>query len=126
MVPWTGPSVVATVSAGGHGVTRAASRESARSFGMISTLVRSNIRAPPNFRAAVEIRSARSSSGVTQGGPVQYMLLIYGCDRPEPGDPGFEEALTRVNAFAAECRRRGAFVYGHPLQAESTATTVSV
>jgi hypothetical protein len=57
---------------------------------------------------------------------VQYMLLIYGCDRPEPGDPGFEEALTRVNAFAAECRRRGAFVYGHPLQAESTATTVSV
>jgi hypothetical protein len=54
------------------------------------------------------------------------MLLIYGCDRPEPGDPGFEEALTRVNAFADECRRRGAFVYGHPLQAESTATTVSV
>jgi hypothetical protein len=57
---------------------------------------------------------------------VQYMLLIYGCDRPEPGDPGFEEALTRVNAFADECRRRGAFVYGHPLQPESTATTVSV
>lgn len=57
---------------------------------------------------------------------MQYMLLIYGCDRPEPGDPGFEEALTRVNAFAEECRRRGAFVYGHPLQPEGTATTVSV
>jgi hypothetical protein len=57
---------------------------------------------------------------------VQYMLLIYNCDRPEPGDPGFEEALARVNAFADECRRRGAFVSGHPLQSESTATTVSV
>ncbi|WP_236790310.1 YciI family protein [Amycolatopsis sp. GM8] len=57
---------------------------------------------------------------------MQYMLLIYNCVRPEPGDPGFAEALTRVNAFADECRRRGAFVSGHPLQAEHTATTVSV
>jgi hypothetical protein len=57
---------------------------------------------------------------------VQYMLLIYDCDRPEPGDPGFTEALARVNAFADECRRRGVFVSGHPLQAEETATTVSV
>jgi hypothetical protein len=57
---------------------------------------------------------------------VQYMLLIYNCDRPEPGDPGFEDALASVNAFADECRRRGAFVAGHPLQGEDTATTVSV
>ncbi|HVV08437.1 YciI family protein [Amycolatopsis sp.] len=55
-----------------------------------------------------------------------YMLLIYNCERPEPGDPGFPEALARVNAFADECRRRGAFVAGHPLQGEHTATTVSV
>jgi hypothetical protein len=54
------------------------------------------------------------------------MLLIYDCDRPEPGDPGFEDALASVNAFADECRRRGAFVAGHPLQGEDTATTVSV
>jgi hypothetical protein len=54
------------------------------------------------------------------------MLLIYNCDRPEPGDPGFEDALASVNAFADECRRRGAFVAGHPLQGEHTATTVSV
>ncbi|WP_245787816.1 YciI family protein [Amycolatopsis saalfeldensis] len=54
------------------------------------------------------------------------MLLIYDCDRPEPGDPGFEDALASVNAFADECRRRGAFVGGHPLQGEHTATTVSV
>jgi hypothetical protein len=54
------------------------------------------------------------------------MLLIYNCERPEPHDPGFPEALARVNAFADECRRRGAFVAGHPLQGEHTATTVSV
>ncbi|MFF0490970.1 YciI family protein [Nocardia sp. NPDC004068] len=57
---------------------------------------------------------------------MQYMLLIYGCERPEVGEPGFEEALARVNGFAEECRRRGAFVWGRPLQGEHTATTVSV
>ena len=57
---------------------------------------------------------------------MQYMLLIYNCERPEPGDPGFEEVLARINAFADECRRRGALVAGSPLQGESTATTVSV
>jgi hypothetical protein len=57
---------------------------------------------------------------------VRYMLLIYDCDRPEPGDPRFPEALAAVNAFAAECRRRGAWVAGDPLQPVSTATTVRV
>jgi hypothetical protein len=57
---------------------------------------------------------------------VKYMLLIYNCERPEPGDPGFVEALARVNAFADECRRRGVLVAGDPLQGEHTATTVSV
>ncbi|QRP49535.1 YciI family protein [Amycolatopsis sp. FDAARGOS 1241] len=57
---------------------------------------------------------------------MQYMLLIYNCERPEPGDPGFEEAVARVNAFADECRRRGVWVDGKPLHGEATATTVSV
>jgi len=57
---------------------------------------------------------------------MRYMLLIYNCERPAPGEPGFEEALARVNAFAAECRRRNAFVAGDPLRDESTATTVRV
>lgn len=57
---------------------------------------------------------------------MKYMLLIYNCDRPEPGDPRFADALARVNAFAEECRRRGVFVSGHPLQPEHTATTVAV
>lgn len=57
---------------------------------------------------------------------MEYMLLVYDCDRPEPDDPGFAAALARVNAFADECRRRGAFVGAHPLQGEGAATTVSV
>jgi hypothetical protein len=57
---------------------------------------------------------------------LKYLLMIYNCDRPEPGDPGFSDALARVNAFADECRRRGALVAGDPLQGEHTATTVSV
>src|SRR2546428_11538179 len=56
---------------------------------------------------------------------MHYMFLIYNCDdRPKPGDPRFEEILTRVNAFADECRRRGGFVAGDPLKPGSTATTV--
>ncbi|NYI91369.1 hypothetical protein HNR02_004692 [Amycolatopsis endophytica] len=57
---------------------------------------------------------------------MRYLLMIYNCERPEPGDPGFAEALARVNAFADECRRRGALVAGDPLHREDTATTVSV
>jgi hypothetical protein len=57
---------------------------------------------------------------------VKYLLLIYNCDRPEPGDPRFEGALARVNAFADECRRRGALVAGDPLTNDDAATTVAV
>ncbi len=57
---------------------------------------------------------------------MRYMLLIYNCEPPGPGEPGFTEALARINAFADECRRRGALVSGDPLQPESTATTVQV
>jgi hypothetical protein len=57
---------------------------------------------------------------------VRYMLLLYNCDQPGPDDPAFAEALARVNAFAQECRRRGALVAGDALHDEDTATTVSV
>jgi hypothetical protein len=57
---------------------------------------------------------------------VKYLLLIYNCDRPDVTDPGFAEALARVNAFADECRRRGVLVGGDALEGEHTATTVSV
>lgn len=57
---------------------------------------------------------------------MRYLLLIYNCERPGPADPGFAEALARVNAFADECRRRGVLVGGDPLHSEEVATTVSV
>jgi hypothetical protein len=57
---------------------------------------------------------------------MRYMLLLYGCDRPEPGQERFEGALGRANAFAEECRRRGAFVACDPLKSVDTATTVRV
>jgi hypothetical protein len=57
---------------------------------------------------------------------LKYLLLIYNCDRPEPGDPRFEDAVARVNAFADECRRRGALVAGDPLTSDDAATTVAV
>jgi hypothetical protein len=57
---------------------------------------------------------------------MKYLLLIYDCERPEPADPSFAEALARVNAFADECRERGVLVGGDPLHGEDTATTVSV
>jgi hypothetical protein len=57
---------------------------------------------------------------------VKYLLLIYNCDRPEPDDPRFEDALARVNAFADECRRRGVFVAGDALTNDDVATTVAV
>jgi hypothetical protein len=57
---------------------------------------------------------------------MRYMLLIYECDRPEPGDPRFEDSLERVNRFVEECRRRGVLRGGDPLQPESSATTVRV
>jgi hypothetical protein len=57
---------------------------------------------------------------------MRYMLLIYDCDRPEPGDPRFEDSLERVNRFVEECRRRGVLRGGDPLQPVGTATTVRV
>ncbi|GAB2781673.1 YciI family protein [Amycolatopsis magusensis] len=57
---------------------------------------------------------------------MRYLLMIYNCGRPAPEDPGFADALTRVNAFADECRRRGALVGGDALHGDNTATTVSV
>lgn len=57
---------------------------------------------------------------------MRYMMLIYNCEPPGPGEPGFEEAVARINAFAAECRRRGVLEAADPLQPESTATTVRI
>jgi hypothetical protein len=57
---------------------------------------------------------------------MRYMLLLYGCDRPEPGDPRFDNVLQQLNTFAAECRKRGAFVAADALKAVTSATTVRI
>lgn len=57
---------------------------------------------------------------------MQYMMLLYGCDRPESDSPEYAEVLAQVNAFTEECRRRGALVGAGPLKPASTATTVRV
>ncbi|OXM75266.1 MULTISPECIES: YciI family protein [Amycolatopsis] len=57
---------------------------------------------------------------------MRYLLMIYNCERPQPPDPGFAEALARVTAFADELRRRGVLVAGDPVQDVHTATTVAV
>lgn len=57
---------------------------------------------------------------------MRYILLLYGCDRPEPGDPRFETVLRRLNLFVEECRKRGAFVAADALKPVSCATTVRI
>ncbi|GGS49038.1 MULTISPECIES: YciI family protein [Actinokineospora] len=57
---------------------------------------------------------------------MKYLFLVYDCTPPAPTDPGFADALARVNAFAEECKRRNVLVTHGRLRDESAATTVSV
>lgn len=57
---------------------------------------------------------------------MQYMLLLYNCDRPELSDDAYADVLAQVNAFTEECRRRGALVGAGPLQSSDATTTVRV
>jgi hypothetical protein len=57
---------------------------------------------------------------------MQYMLLLYIEDRPEPGSPEAGEYYGAVAAFTAECRRRGVFVAADPLERPASAVTVRV
>jgi hypothetical protein len=57
---------------------------------------------------------------------MDYMLLIYGCDRTERGDEARRAKLEAVNAFTEECRARGVYRGSDPLQGTHTATTVRV
>ena len=57
---------------------------------------------------------------------MRYMLLIYGCQRPEEGSPERASKVGEIKAFAEECRRRGVYRGGDPLFTVETATTVRV
>ncbi len=57
---------------------------------------------------------------------MDYMLLIYGCERKEPDSAAFRAKLAAVNAFTDECRARGVYRGSDPLQDTGTATTIRV
>jgi hypothetical protein len=57
---------------------------------------------------------------------VQYMLLLYVSERPEPGTPEAAEAFGAIRAFHQECAERGVLVASDPLEPPASATTVRV
>ncbi|MDN5914778.1 MAG: YciI family protein [Pseudonocardia sp.] len=57
---------------------------------------------------------------------MRYMLLIYGCERPEPGTYAQVDKIAAVEAFTAGLRADGVFVAADPLHTVETATTVRV
>ncbi|AEA26122.1 YciI family protein [Pseudonocardia benzenivorans] len=57
---------------------------------------------------------------------MRYMLLIYGCERYEPGTPGYEDTLVRIGEYTRELREQGVFLAADPLHPIETATTVRV
>jgi hypothetical protein len=57
---------------------------------------------------------------------MRYMLLIYGCERPEQGSPEREAKVAAVRAFTARCQADGVFLAADPLRTTDTATTVRV
>jgi hypothetical protein len=57
---------------------------------------------------------------------MQYMLLLYVSDRPEPGTPEGDAAFDAVRAFHRECQERGVLVASAPLRPPDSATSVRV
>jgi hypothetical protein len=57
---------------------------------------------------------------------MRYMLLIYGCYRPEPGTPEQDARIAAIEAFAQRCVDDGVFLAADPLHIADTATTVRV
>lgn len=57
---------------------------------------------------------------------MDYMLLIYGCERKGPDSEAFRAKLAAVNAFTDLCRERGVYRGSDPLEDTGTATTIRV
>lgn len=57
---------------------------------------------------------------------MRYMLLIYGCDRPEPGTPARDAKLADIREFTQQCVDDGVFLAADPLHTTDAATTVRV
>jgi hypothetical protein len=57
---------------------------------------------------------------------MRYMLLIYGCERPEQGTAAFADKVAAVRAFTQQCQDEGVLLAADPLHTTETATTVRV
>jgi hypothetical protein len=57
---------------------------------------------------------------------MRYMLLIYGCERPDAGTPGRDAKVAAVRAFTRQCADDGVLCAVDPLHTTETATTVRV
>lgn len=57
---------------------------------------------------------------------MRYMLLIYGCYRPEPGTPESDARIAEIREFRQRCLDDGVFLAADPLHTAETATTVRV
>jgi hypothetical protein len=57
---------------------------------------------------------------------MRYMLLVYGCERPEVGTPEWEAKVAAVRAFTQQCAEAGVLRAVDPLHTTETATTVRV
>ena len=57
---------------------------------------------------------------------MRYMLLVYGCERPEVGTPGRAAKVAAVRAFTQRCADDGVLRGFDPLHTTDSATTVRV
>ncbi|MCU1665205.1 MAG: hypothetical protein QOI36_3169 [Pseudonocardiales bacterium] len=57
---------------------------------------------------------------------MRYMLLIYGCERPDAGTPAHAAKIAAVRAFTQQCEDDGVLLASDPLHSTETATTVRV
>ena len=57
---------------------------------------------------------------------MRYLLLIYGCERPDEGSPEREARESAVWDYGADCARDGVLLAADPLHDSTTATSVRV
>ncbi|WP_219418982.1 YciI family protein [Pseudonocardia nigra] len=57
---------------------------------------------------------------------MRYMLLIYGCEHPDPGTPEHAAKIAAVQSFTAQCAADGVLLAADRLHDTDTATTMRV
>ena len=57
---------------------------------------------------------------------MRYMLLIYGCERPDWGTEAHADKIAAVHAFTRRCEEDGVLLASDPLHTTESATTVRV